>query len=88
MGCRTRTIRYADAVTSELETRVRDLEQALRELREHHRFLATLDTATQSLVAPNDIMQTTARLLAEYLDVDRCAYANVENESVFVITGD
>ncbi len=72
----------------ELETRISELEQALRELRELHRFLANLDTATQSLVTPHDIMQTTARLLAEYLDVDRCAYANVENESVFDITGD
>jgi signal transduction histidine kinase len=75
-------------VTTELTTRVNELEQQLRELRERHRFLATLDAATQPLVDPNAIMQTTARLLAEYLDVDRCAYANVEDERVFDITGD
>ncbi len=33
-------------------------------------------------------MQTTARMLAEYLDVDRCAYANVEEQRVFDIIGD
>ncbi len=65
-----------------------ELEQQLRELRERHRFIATLDAATQRLVDPHDIMQTTARLLAEYLDVDRCAYARVEDERVFDITGD
>jgi signal transduction histidine kinase len=73
---------------AELRARIGELEQALRELRERHSFLATLDAATQPLVDPRDIMQTTARLLAEYLDVDRCAYANVENEQVFDITGD
>src|SRR5687767_12694097 len=33
-------------------------------------------------------MRVTARLLAEHLDVDRCAYAEIENEETFVITGD
>lgn len=52
------------------------------------RFLVELSSATQRLVEPGAIMETTARLLGEHLDVDRCAYAEVEDQSVFVITGD
>lgn len=52
------------------------------------RFLVDLSTATQALSAPDDIMAITARLLCEQLGVDRCAYAQVEDEAVFVITGD
>ena len=50
-------------------------------------FLASLAAATQPLVDAADIIATSARLIAEELDVDRCAYAPVENERVFVITG-
>jgi PAS domain S-box-containing protein len=63
-------------------------EAALRESEGRHRFLAELATATQALIDPGEIMATTARLLAEHLCVDRCAYAQVENQSIFVITGD
>src|SRR5436305_12546016 len=52
------------------------------------RFLVELNNATQALTDPDKIMAVTARLLAENLAVDRCAYAEVENESEFVITGD
>lgn len=52
------------------------------------RFLIALNAATQPLTNPNEIMSVTARLLGEHLNVDRCAYAQVENENVFVITGD
>jgi PAS domain S-box-containing protein len=52
------------------------------------RFLVDLNTATQRLIDADDIMAVTARMLGEYLKVDRCAYAQVEDESVFVITGD
>jgi signal transduction histidine kinase/ActR/RegA family two-component response regulator len=72
----------------ELRARIGELERAVRELRERQQLLATLDAATQPLVDPRDIMQTAARILAEYLDVDRCAYANVEDARVFDITGD
>ena len=51
-------------------------------------FLDEVDAATRSLSEPRDIMQTTARLVAEHLDADRCAYANIEDERVFVIAGD
>lgn len=52
------------------------------------RFFVDLNSATQPLSSPSEIMSTTARLLGEYLAVDRCAYAEVEDETVFVITGD
>ena len=62
--------------------------EALRESEGRHRFLAELAAKTQPLTDPDEIMATTARLLAEHLDVDRCAYAEVDDERVFVITGD
>ena len=58
------------------------------QLADRERFLRELDATTRPLVDPPALMQTTARLLAEHLGVDRCAYANVDSESVFVITGD
>ncbi|WP_437573236.1 ATP-binding protein [Sorangium sp. So ce887] len=62
--------------------------EALRESEGRHRFLAGLAAATQPLADPGDVMAVTARRLAEHLGVDRCAYAEVEDERVFVITGD
>jgi len=63
-------------------------EEALRESERQQRFLAELETATQPLSEPAELMETSARLLAEHLDAARCAYAEVEAESVYVITGD
>jgi hypothetical protein len=52
-------------------------------------FLVSLNTATSALSFPDEIIQTSARLLAEYLDVNRCACADVEDdEDTFNITGD
>lgn len=51
-------------------------------------FLVNLNTATQPLSSPHEIMSVTARLVGEYLGADRCAYAEVEDEAIFVITGD
>jgi PAS domain S-box-containing protein len=65
--------------------------RADRAQRDHGRrqqFLAELSAATQVLEDPDEVMADTARRLAEHLDVDRCAYAEVEAERVFVITGD
>jgi PAS domain S-box-containing protein len=61
---------------------------ALRESEGRHRFLAELGAATQPLTDPAQVLEATARMLAEHLQVDRCAYAEVENEAIFVITGD
>ncbi len=52
------------------------------------RFLVDLSAATQRLAEPDQIMALTAQRLAQHLGTDRCAYAEVENENVFVITGD
>jgi len=52
------------------------------------RFLAELAAATQPLTTPAELMETSARLLAQHLGASRCAYAEVENEDTFVITGD
>jgi PAS domain S-box-containing protein len=60
----------------------------LRENARRLQFLSELENATQRLSAPTEVMQVTARMLAEYLGVDRCAYAEIEDERVFVITGD
>lgn len=68
--------------------RIRALELALATLERRHHLLQTLDTATQPLEEPREIMQTAARLLATYLGADRRAYANVDDERVFDITGD
>jgi PAS domain S-box-containing protein len=56
---------------------------------ELNRFLVELDDATRSLESPDEITQTAARLLGVYLDVNRCAYADVEpDEDTFNLTGD
>ncbi len=75
------------AQTAALAIERRNFDHAIRTSSWRDRFLAELATATQSLSAPEDIMRTAARMLAEYLDVDRCAYAEIENGE-FVITGD
>lgn len=52
-------------------------------------FLEKLGQELQPLADPDEIMATTAQLLGEHLNVDRCAYAEVEDdEDHFVITGD
>jgi PAS domain S-box-containing protein len=53
------------------------------------RFLVALDDATRPLTDPLQIVQTSAELLCDYLDVNRCAYADVEaDENTFNLTGD
>ncbi len=63
-------------------------ELALRESEAFNRMLVNLTGMTQSLTEPKEIMAASARVLADHLEVDRCAYAEVENELVYVITGD
>ncbi len=69
-------------------TEHKQAERALRASEGRHRFLAELTAATQPLADPDEVMTVSARLLAEYLDTDRCAYAEIEDESIFVINGD
>jgi PAS domain S-box-containing protein len=66
----------------------REAEERLRASEALHRFLHELATTTQPLTDAGEVMAATARALAEHLGVDRCAYAEVEDESMFVITGD
>jgi PAS domain S-box-containing protein len=55
---------------------------------EKARFLAELDRAVQQIAEPDEVMAVTARMLADHLGTDRCAYAEIEDERIFVITGD
>jgi GAF domain-containing protein len=54
----------------------------------HDRFLAELAAAIQPLAEPAAIMTVAAQLLAEHLQVDRCADAEIEDEATLMITGD
>lgn len=52
------------------------------------RLLVRLDDAVRDLVEPDDITFTAARVLGEYLNVNRCAYAFVEkDQDAFALTG-
>jgi PAS domain S-box-containing protein len=56
---------------------------------ERDRFLLALDDVVRPLTDASEITQAYARMLAEHLDVQRCAYADVEaDEDTFNITGD
>ncbi|MGE3778571.1 MAG: ATP-binding protein, partial [Pirellulaceae bacterium] len=55
-----------------------------------NKFLVRLDDAIRPLTEASEITHTAARLLAEQLDVDRCAYADVDDldDDAFNLTGD
>ena len=55
--------------------------RALKASEERLRVLDDIGRATRKLRAPEDIMAVTTRLLGLYLDVSRCAYADVEADS-------
>jgi PAS domain S-box-containing protein len=58
-------------------------------MEEKVRFFADLNQALQPLADPEDIMAAAARMLGEYLGVDRCAYAEIEaNEKYLCITSE
>jgi PAS domain S-box-containing protein len=60
-----------------------------RRQEERQRFLVALDDAVRPLSKAEDIVSVSARLLGEYLHVDRCAYADIEeDEDTMNITGD
>jgi PAS domain S-box-containing protein len=64
------------------------IERHARPSADRQQFLAELDAATQPLDDASEVMAVTARMLAEHLEVDRCAYAEMEDERVFVVMGD
>lgn len=74
--------------TAALTDRERELLERLRSAEARSLFFSDLNQAVQPLAEPDDVMSMTARMLAEHLGADRCAYAEVADESVFVITGD
>lgn len=52
-------------------------------------LLLALDEAVRPLTDPAEITAACARMLGQHLDVDRCAYADVEaDEDTFNLTGD
>jgi PAS domain S-box-containing protein len=55
---------------------------------EQSRFFSELNQAVQQITDPSEVMKVTARMLGEHLGVDRCAYAEIDDEAIFVITGD
>ena len=62
---------------------------ALRQSEQRLRLLSDLDEATRSLQDSGAIMEVTTRLLGQYLDVSRCAYADMdEDEDHFTIRAD
>ena len=61
-----------------------ELERAIT----RHRFLLQLDDALRPLVAAHDITYAAASLLGGHLQVNRCAYATVEDdEDTFLLIG-
>lgn len=64
-------------------------EQMLRHSESQANFLVALNDQTRRFGDPDQIIAASARLLGEYLGVDRCAYAEVEpDENHFYLTGD
>jgi signal transduction histidine kinase/ActR/RegA family two-component response regulator len=53
---------------------------ALRESEQRLRFLSDLDEATRSLQDASEVMAASTRLLGEYLDASRCAYADMDED--------
>jgi PAS domain S-box-containing protein len=67
---------------------VRGIEEERREKR-RAAFLAELGQALQPITGPDEAVATAARMLGEHLEVDRCAYAEVEaDEDHFALIGD
>jgi PAS domain S-box-containing protein len=87
-----RTLVAVLAQTAALAIERQRSDAALRASERRHRFLADLAAATQQLDDAAEVMATSARMLAEHLGVDRCAYAEIEGETpddaIFVVAGD
>ncbi len=64
-------------------------EERLKQSERRLRFLDALFDATKELEAPEDIMRATTCLVGQHLNVDLCAYADMEeDEDRFTIRGD
>ena len=63
--------------------------QRLQESDRRHRFLGDLDDCLRALVDAADITAAAAQALGQFLDVNRCAYATVEDDQdTFLVVGD
>jgi len=62
-------------------TAQKQAEEALRESEERLQLLDALAEATRSASDPSAVMAITARMVGEYLQVTRCAYADVEADN-------
>jgi GAF domain-containing protein len=88
------TERQARALKALASQTMAQLESRRSQARTHEsearlRFLDRLAEATQPLTEADQVMATTARLLAEHLKVSVCAYADMdEDEDGFTIRGD
>ena len=65
-------------------TDITDLKAAETETR----FMGDLNQAILPLGDPDQIMTIAVRMLGEYLEADRCGYAEVDREDQFVVMGD
>jgi signal transduction histidine kinase/PAS domain-containing protein len=82
---RERLLAELQAANAELRRMTDEARAAERQAR----FFADLGQALQPMTEPEDVMAAAARLLAEHVGADRCAYAEVEpDEDHFTITGD
>lgn len=60
-----------------------------KDIEERAKFLAELNETLRPLSDPEQIMQTTVRMLGEHLAVDRCAYAEVvSGDDSFTVMGE
>jgi signal transduction histidine kinase/ActR/RegA family two-component response regulator len=64
------------------------LQEAQQRAQARDRFLVRADDSVRRLSDPNEIVRTIATLLGQYLDVDRCAYAEVDaDQDTMSVTG-
>jgi PAS domain S-box-containing protein len=82
-----RTFYSSDGTPQRFDGVTLDVSQQ-RHAEQRQRFMADLAAATQPLTEPDQVTAAAARLLADHLGVDRCAYAAIEDQAIYVITGD
>ncbi|MEK6396969.1 MAG: GAF domain-containing protein, partial [Terriglobus sp.] len=74
--------------TQPILSSIADDHRSQSHLLERVRLLAEIDDAARRLLSPEEIVLLSARLLGEFLQVNRCAFADVEaDEDTFNITG-
>ncbi|MEO8131164.1 MAG: PAS domain S-box protein, partial [Bryobacteraceae bacterium] len=78
-----------ESASGETEVAAFVMDLTARKHSERDSVLVRLDDAIRPIRQPEEITHTAARVLAEHLNVNRCAYADVEeDEDTFNLTGD